>query len=153
MFDLSTTINGVVVNGFTAPTYSLTADTGPTSSSRQAIVATIGGTQTGVRTHSPSDPFSIAVSKNPIPVAYPKANLQGVVGKTGRNKYTILLRKGTIPLAGQVAQVSDLRIETNVVSGAEVNDAANLAAMYSAGAAFLTREAANLLVAAKTGGI
>lgn len=150
--DLSTTITGVVLNGFTAPTYTLTADQ-TVANAKQSVVTGLGGTQAGVRTHTPSDPFSITVTKPVVPVSYPKANLQGVLGKAGRNKYVILVRKGTIPLVGQVPQVSDVRIETNVVSGAEANDVANLAAMFSAAAAYLNREAANLLTTAKTGTI
>lgn len=152
-FDISTSITGVVLNGFTTPGYSLTADSNPSPNSRQAIVTALTGTQSGVRTHSPSDPFSITVSKPVVPVSYPRANAQGILGKAGRNKYTIYLRKGTIPLVGQAPQISDLKIETNVVSGSEVNDVANLAALYSAGAALLQREANNLLTAAKTGSV
>jgi hypothetical protein len=151
--DITTSITGVVLNGFSAPTYTLALDTPPANNAKQSIVTALGGTQTGVRTHTPSDPFSITVSKPVIPVPYPKTNLQGVVGKAGRNKYVMLIRKGTLPLTGQSPQVSDLRIETNVVSGADVNDKANLAALYSAGAALLNREAANLLVASTTGSI
>lgn len=153
MFDLTTLITGVAVTGLTSPTYTLTADTPPTNNARQSIVTTLGGTQTNVRTHSPSDPFSITATKPVVPVAYPKANAQGVLGKVGRNKYAFLLRKGTYPLVGQSPQVSDLRIEFNVVSGADVNDKVNLAALLSAGAALLTREANNLYVAGTTGSI
>lgn len=153
MFDITTPITGVAISGLTSPTYTLAADMAPNNASRQSIVVALGGTQTGVRSHSPSDPFSFTVSKNPIPAPYPKLGLNGLASKTGRNKITILVRKGTIPLAGQVPQVSDLRIETNVVSGAETNDKANLAALYSAGIALLQREKDNLFTGAQTGSI
>lgn len=148
--NLTTAITGVVLNGFTAPTYTLTEDRGPNNWTKQSVVTALGGTQTGVRTHSPSDPFTISVSKQAQPVAAPKLGFNGVLGRLGRNKVSFLLRKGTIPLVNQAAQVSDLRIEVNTVSGAEVNDKANLAAMLSAGAALLNREAANLLDATTT---
>lgn len=149
--NLATAVTGTVLNGFTTPGYTLTADTPPSPNAKQAIVSALTGTQTGVRSHAPSDPFSITVSKPVIPVPYPKANLQGVLGKAGRNKYTIYVRKGTIPLVGQVAQVSDLKIEMNVVSGADVNDKANLAALLSLGSALLAREASGYLDTAVTG--
>lgn len=151
--NISTAVTGTVLNGFTTPGYTLAADTPPSPNAKQSIVSALTGTQTGVRAHSPSDPFSITVTKPLIAVPYPKANVNGFLGNAGRNKYTIYVRKGTIPLAGQNAQVSDLKIETNVVSGAEVNDKANLAALYSLASALLAREAAGLLDTATQGNI
>lgn len=153
MLDLTTTITGTAVGGLTAPTFTLTTDQSPSNNSRQSIVTALGGTQTGVRTHSPSDPFSITVVKPVVPVSYPKANLQGVLGKAGRNKYSILVRKGTIPLVGQNPQISSVRIDFDVVSGAEVNDKANIAAMLSAAAAYGLRELANEYLMVTTGSI
>lgn len=143
-------ITGIVLNGFTAPVYNMTVDTAPTGIQKQSVVSSLGGTQTGVRVHSPSDPFTVAVLKGATAV-FPKVNLQGYLGRAGRNKYTLLLRKGTIPLVGQIPQISDMRIEVNVVSGAEVNDKANVAALFSAGAALLNREAANYMDTTFTG--
>ncbi len=143
-------ITGIVLNGFTAPVFNMTVDTPPAGIQKQSVVSSFGGTLTGARVHSPSDPFTIAILKG-VAAAFPKVNLQGFIGRAGRNKYTFLLRKGTIPLVGQTPQVSDLRIELNVVSGAEVNDKANVAALLSAGGALLNREAANYLDTAFTG--
>lgn len=148
--NITTAVTGTVLNGFTTPGYTLTEDRGPNNWTKQSIVSALTGTQTGVRTHSPSDPFTISVSKQAQPVGAPKAGYNGVLGKVGRNKIEFFFRKGTIPLAGQAAQVSDLRITTNVVSGAETADVANLAALYSMASALLAREASNLLDAAKT---
>jgi len=143
-------ITGVVLNGFTAPIWNTTADQPPTGIAKQSVVSSVGGTATGVRVHAMTDPFTIAVIRGAV-AAFPKLSLQGVLGRVGRNKTTILLRKGTIPLSGQAPQVSELRIEANIVSGADVNDKPNVAALLSAGAALLNREAAGYLDTVVTG--
>lgn len=152
--DLTTSVNGVAVTGLTSPTYTLTADSPPANNARQSLVTALGGTQTGVRTHSPSDPFTITVTKPNQAASYPRVSANGLkIGKTTRNKYTVLIRKGTVPLAGQPAEVSDIRVEFNVVSGAEVNDKANLAASLSLLAGWATREANNLFTMETTGSV
>lgn len=153
--DITTTVTGLAIGGLTAPTYALTADTGPTINSRRSIVTALGGTQTGVRIHAPTDPFDITVSKPLRSLPVPRPNpISGVVpAAVGRNRYETRFRKGTLPLMGQSPQVSEIMIQENIVSGADVNDAANLAAMYSLAAAHLNREAANHLSKAKTGSI
>lgn len=152
--DITTVVTGATVTGLTSPTYTMTLDNPPSNNARQSIVSSVGGTQTGVRTHSPSDPFTMTITKPNQAAAYPRVSANGLkIGKTTRNKYTVLIRKGTVPLAGQPAEVSDIRVELNVVSGAEVNDKANIAAMLSLAAAHVNREANNWYLAATTGGI
>lgn len=153
-FDLSTTVTGVVLGGLTAPTYILTADTAPLINARQSIVTSLGGTQTGVRTHSPSDPFSVTVIKPLRALGLPRANpITGSIGPAGRNKNSIKFRKGTLPLVGQNPQVSEITIDAFIVAGAEINDKPNLAALWSMAAAFCSREAANAYAANTTGNI
>lgn len=149
--DITTAVTGVVIGGFTAPTYTLTQAVSPYINGRKSVVSAIGGTQTGVRTHAPSDPFTILATTPIQPAPYPKLSSNGTLGKVGRNKYTAAFQKGVIPLVGQSPQLADMRIESNIPSGAEVNDAANIAAMYSLSAAWCTREAANWLALAKLG--
>lgn len=152
MIDINTTITPTtVIGGFTTPTYVLTSDSPPMPNMRQSIVTALGGTQTGVRTHSPSDPFTITSSKPQYAVPYPKVALNGVLGKAGRNKMILSCRKGTIPLVGQAPQISDVQIISNIVSGAEVNDVANVAALWQCVISLAHREIANLLVGSKTG--
>lgn len=148
--NLTTMLTGKTFAAFTSPTYTLAEDRGPNNWTKQSIVTAVGGTQVGVRTHSPSDPFTISVSKQAQPAAAPRAGTNGIVGKVGRNKVELLVRKGTLPLAGQAAQVSDIRVTINTVSGAEVNDVPNVTAMYAAAHAALDRELANFLMASQT---
>lgn len=152
--DLATTVTGAVIGGFTAPTYVLGADNAPNSNSRQAMVTGLGGTQTGVTSHTVTDPFTFTVVRPKNFISPPRANpVTGAVGTAGRNKTSLLFRKGTKPLVGQAAQVSDVKVDINIVAGAETNDAANVAALLSLAAAACQREAANILLAVKTGNI
>jgi len=150
--DISTAVTGTVLNGFTLPTYTLTTDQAPLVNARQSFVSALGGTQTSVRTHGASDPFTVTVIKPKSFLGLPKlGSLQGSLGPVGRNKTTINIRKGTIPLTGQNPQISELTIDSKIIAGSELNDTANLAAMYSLGSALLAREAANLFAAIKAG--
>ncbi len=152
--DLSTTITGIAINGFTAPTYVLAADQAPAQNARQAYVATLGGTQAGVTAHAVSDPFTITAYRPKNVVLPPRPNpISGTVGNAGYNSIRTLFRKGTKPLVGQNPQISTIDIKANIIAGAEVNDLANVAALYSAASAFLAREAANYLLASRTASI
>lgn len=152
--DLTTAVSGSVINGFSLPTYTLTADQPPSNNARQSLVSALGGTQTGVTAHTVSDPFTITVYRPKSVVLPPRPNpISGTVGPAGFNKTRTLIRKGTKPLVGQNPQVSSIDISLNVIAGAELNDSANVAALISAAIGMLSREAANYLVAARTGGI
>lgn len=154
MIDLTTTVTGVVLNGFTAPTYILTADNPPALNARQSLVTSLGGTQTSVRTHAPSDPFRITETKPLKTQALPKAHpVTGAIPVVGRNKYETVVVKGVIPMVGQNPQQMEIRVTELIPAGAEVNDQANIAAAYSLLAAHYTREAANHFLKAKTGSI
>lgn len=151
MLDINTLVTGVVVNGFTAPTYTLTADEKPSLNARQSIVTALGGTQTNVRSHSPTDPFIVTVAKPPQVLSMPQVPLNGVLGKVGRNKGSLVVRKGVNVIAGQPPQVAEFRFDRMIPAGAEVIDVANIAAIYSFMIALLTREKDNLLLADKLG--
>lgn len=155
MIDITTTVTGVVIGGFTAPTYTLSLDTPPTINSRRSIVTGLGGTQTGVRSHAPTDPFDITVSKPLRSLPLPRTNpTSGAVpSSVGRNRYDTRFRKGTIPLVGQSPQTSEILITENIVAGAEVNDKPNLYALWSLAAAHCLREAANHAYKEMTGSI
>jgi len=56
-------VTGAAQTGLTSPTYTLVADIAPDVNGRQWAVSALGGTQTGVRTHSASDPFTITVMR------------------------------------------------------------------------------------------
>jgi hypothetical protein len=58
---LTTPITGTAQTGFTAPTYTIAADTAPVINSKQWVVTALGGTQTGASASLVSSPFTIAV--------------------------------------------------------------------------------------------
>lgn len=151
MIDLSTAVTGAVVNGFTTPGYTLTVDEKPALNSRQSVVTALTGTQTGVRTHSPTDMFAVTVAKPQQSAPLPQVPLNGVLGRVARNKTSLVVRKGTLPLAGQPPQTTEIRCDLMVVAGAELNDKANLAAAISLMIGLLTREKDNLLLATVIG--
>lgn len=151
--NLTTLLSGLSVGALVSPTYTLTEDRGPNNWTRQSIVTAVGGTMPGVRTHSMSDPFTLAVSRQAQPAAAPRVGTSGIVGKLGRNTVKAKIRKGTIPLVGQAAQISDIDIAINVVSGAETADLNNVTALIDATIAWLHRERANFVLAAQTGNV
>jgi len=137
--DLSTT--GAAQTGFTSPTYSLAVDLAPDASSRQYVVTTLSGTQTGVRVSSNGDPFTHTVRKSPYR-ALPTPNpVTGAYGNIPKNRVEILTRKGVkVDSAGKI-ETMNLRLIAEVPAGSEVNDPANIRAAVSAMLGLLAEEA------------
>lgn len=129
-FTMSGAVTGATVTGLTSPTYTLTADT-TTDDARQSVVSALGGTQTGVISHSVSAPFTVTVTKPKSLRTLGKANLNGLISNVGRNTYGILIRKGAVPLAGQPYQIALIRCNAEIPAGSELNDKPNLAALAS----------------------
>lgn len=117
----------------TSPTYTLTSDYGPNSHSKQWIVTALGGTQTGVNTHSVSKPFTLTVERpanfRQIGAVNP---VTGVLSNVPNNVYVVRTRKGVVPLSGQ--NTRNMIIETRIVvpAGSDTADLVNLEAGLSA---------------------
>jgi hypothetical protein len=132
-FTLTSPVTGGAQTGFTSPTYTLAADTAPTSAGKQYAVTALGGTQTGVNaSSSPSKPFTITLSRpsslKALSVVDP---VTGVLRSVPRNTYKILVRNGCTVLAGQAPAVLQARLEIEVPAGADSADAANVRAALS----------------------
>lgn len=116
-----------------SPTYTHVADVAPDPLGRQVAVTALGGTQTNVRTSTPSDPFTIAWWKpktfKVLGVANPAT---GVIAASGKNVWKFISRKGVIPAAGQIPQIMVVTTSFEVPAGAEVYDAVNVRAALSA---------------------
>jgi len=126
---LTSPVTGSAQTGFTSPTYTVVADTAPTSSGKQWAVTAIGGTQTGVRTHSASDPFTITFERPATVRSAPIPNpVTGVIGNVPRNTYKTRVRKGVLPAAGQNPQVMLQTGVFDVPAGADLADPANVRA-------------------------
>jgi hypothetical protein len=130
---ITSPVTGAAQTGFTSPTYTLAADTAPTSAGKQYAVTAIGGTQAGVDSaSSPSRPFTITGSRpaslKSLGVVDP---VTGVLRSVPRNTYKLLVRKGCTVLAGQVPQVLNARVELDIPAGADSSDAPNVRAALS----------------------
>lgn len=128
---LSTPVTGSAQTGLTSPTYTVAADVGPNAQSRQYAVTALGGTQTSVRTHSASDPFTFTGERPanivPVPFVASGATLQRV----GKNEYKLRTRKGVVCVVGQAPQICIIETRIAVPAGSDVNDIPNLRAALS----------------------
>jgi hypothetical protein len=128
---LTTPVTGSAQTGLTSPTYTIVSDTAPSALGRQWAVTALGGTQTGVRTHSASDPFTITVERPATFRAVPSVVAGSSLPQVPRNKYVLRVRKGVVPVVGQAAQPALLELVMNVPAGSDTSDSANLRAALS----------------------
>jgi len=143
--NFTTPVTGAAQTGFTSPTYTLTADVAPDINARQQAVTAIGGTQTGVRVHSSTDQFTITSWRPKVFQVLGKPNpTTNVIKYVPFNKFRVLTRKGTIPLAGQAAVVSSVDTVVSVAAGADTADAPNVRAMQSLHYAALNQQSAGI---------
>lgn len=148
-------LTGLVVNGFTSPTYTLTSDRVPNGIvGSQWLVSALGGTQTGVTTHSVSSPFTVTVTRpNQLKALAAPNPLTGVVRNVPRNVYKVLVRKGATPAADQSEEVAIMELNIRVPAGTDSYDSAELAAMLSLFGGFITDQKDEILDAMKTGSV
>lgn len=132
-FNLTSPLTGLAQTGLTSPTYTLTTDQAPSALGRQVAVSALGGTQTGVTTHTQSSPFTITVYRPAVFKQLGKANpVTGVIANVPRNVFKIVARKGVLPLAGQAYQTMVCTLVMECVAGADTADPANVRACLSA---------------------
>jgi len=126
-------ITGGAQTGFTTPGYTTTADKAPDVNMNQSAVTALTGTQTGVRAHSVSDPFTITVSKPKNVRILPSPNpVTGKYGPVPSNRYGIVIRKGANFAANNAPAVAYVRCYLDVPAGSDAYDAANVRGMISA---------------------
>jgi len=127
---LSGAITGGAQTGFTSPTYTVTSDVAPDAQSRQYAVTSLGGTQTGVTTHTATSPFTFTVRR---PVSFKQVGVPnpstGVIYPSGKNVWKMIVRKGCTPAASQSPIVGLASVELSVPAGADTYDAPNVRAM------------------------
>jgi hypothetical protein len=130
---LTTPITGGAQTGFTSPTYTIAADTAPTSSGKQYAVTAIGGTQASVDTASSvSRPFTMTLARPAtLKSLGPVDPVTGALRSVPRNTFTVIGRKGVTPLAGQSPVVMLSKLTIDVPAGADIADPANLRAAIS----------------------
>jgi hypothetical protein len=152
VFTPASPIVGAAITGFTAPTYTLTADLAPDANGKQYAVTGLGGTQSGVVAHSVARPFTVTVTRPKVLRNLGTPNpVTNVVKQVPRNVYTVLTRKGVLPLAGQPATVMLIRTTIEVPSGADTADPANVDAALSAHFGVVWEQSNELADTAKNG--
>jgi len=140
---LTSPITGLAQTGLTSPTYTHVADTAPDSNGRQVAVTALGGTQTGVITHSVAAPFTLTVVRPKVFKSLGKANpVTGLISNVPKNVYKFITRKGVLPLAGQPYSTMLITTIIEVPAGADLADASNVRAALSAHFGSLSQQSA-----------
>jgi hypothetical protein len=128
---LSGSITGGTMSQFTTPAYTVTTDTAPDVNGKQFAVTTIGGTQTGVRSHAVSDPFTITFYRPKSPKALQNPNpITGKYGPIPRNTHGCVVRKGVNYAANQAPDVATFRGSWDIPAGSDAYDSANVRALH-----------------------
>jgi hypothetical protein len=138
-------VTGAAQTGLTSPTYTLTADIAPDSNGKQNAVTALGGTQTGVNTHSVAAPFTITATRPKVFRVLGKPNpVTGLIKEVPMNTYTVLTRKGVLPLAAQPYVNAMFKTTMSIPAGSDVADPANLRAGLSAHIGALYQQSAGI---------
>jgi hypothetical protein len=142
---LTSPVTGGLQTGFTAPTYTIVADTPPNSYSKQYAVTALGGTQVSVDVHGASKPFTVTFSRpaniRPAPVPNP---VTGVMPNSPRNVYSVIVRKGMSPGTSQNPQTAVLRCDFSIVAGADLMEPEDIRAGLSLLIGSLNQQSAGL---------
>jgi hypothetical protein len=143
----STVTGGAATNFLTSPTYDTVKDKPPEGNQNQVAVTALGGTQTLVRTHTSSDPFT-ATAQRPKVVK----TLQAVGTDLDQfNTTSLLTRKGVKCRSTGEIRVMLVRTTWQVPVGAEVYDAVNVAAAHSFHAGITNEESSGIADTLATG--
>ncbi len=152
MFNPTSPVVGpTTITGLTSPTYTLTEDGAPPdSNARQFAVTALGGTQTGVTTHSVASPFTVAFFRPKVLKTLGTPNpVTGVVSNVSVNVHKLIARKGVTVLTGQPIVPAMVRAEIHIPAGSDSADTPNLKALVALTAGVLqvnANEIVNTLV-------
>jgi len=129
---LTSPVTGAAQTGFTSPTYTVTADASPDVNGKQFAVTALGGTQTNVRTHAASDPFTVSFFRpKSIKTLQSPNPITGKYGTVGFNDYVAIVRKGVNFAANQAPLVAVSRFSFSIPAGSDAYDSANVRALVS----------------------
>ncbi len=130
---LTSPITGAAQTGLTSPTYTHVADVAPTINGKQYAVTALGGTQTNVRTHAISDPFTLTYDRPAQPKALQNPNpVTGRYGSIPKNRHVFRVRKGVNYAANQAPEVALFELVMNIPAGSDAYDSVNIRAALSA---------------------
>lgn len=132
MWSPTSPVTGGAQTGLTSPTYTLTDDVAPDNNGLQKAITALGGTQTGVVSHSIAAPFTLTFVRPKSFKILGKANpVTGLISSVPRNVFKVITRKGVLPLAGQPYSTMLVTTTIEVPAGADAADAANIRAALS----------------------
>lgn len=153
VISISSPVSGAAITGLTSPTYTLTQDTSPNGASLRYIVSALGGTQTGVDTHSVSKPFILEISRPKSVRTSPSPNpTTGVISGNPKNRYHVRIIKGVdIDSTGDNKDVSMFDGELSIPASAELQDSINIRAALSLLGGVLWAEAGDFATMFETG--
>jgi len=138
-------ITGAAQTGFTSPTYTMTADTPPSQFAKQGAILALGGTQTGVSTHSVSDPFTISVFRPTVLKPFVVKNaITGIGVNVPKNDYKVIGRKGALPFANNPYQVIQFKTTFSVPAGVDSYSPAEVRGLTSCYVGYLWANSAGL---------
>lgn len=144
-FNPSSPVTGTAQTGFTAPTYTLVADTPPDINAKQYVVTALGGTQTGATVHSVSSPFTLTMFRPRVFRALGTPNPStGVISNVPNNTYKVICRKGMLPLANQPVKTAIFTLTMDIPSGADTASPAEIKAALSAMFGLLSQQSAGI---------
>jgi hypothetical protein len=131
-FSPSSPVTGAAQAGLTSPTYTLTLDTATDVNARQYAVTALGGTQTGVLTHSMAQPFTTAFYRPKITKTLGLVDpVTGVLRQVPLNTFGWTTRKGVIVLAGQAPKVFVIKTIIEEPAGSDLADPLSIRAALS----------------------
>jgi hypothetical protein len=130
---IATPVVGAAVTGLTTPGYPLTNDTSPPGSPGIAYyVGSLTGTQTGVRSHSISSPFTCAMFRPLVAKTLGTPNpTTGIIPNVPSNTFGFTAVKGVAVAANQPYAKAYGKCSFSIPAGAETYDAVNVAALIS----------------------
>lgn len=132
-FNPTSPITGTAQTGLTSPTFTIVADTPPDANGKQYAVSALGGTQAGVKPNLLSAPFTLAMFRPKTFAVVGTVNpVTGQLRSQARNRFSVIVRKGVIPLAGQAAQNMVITCHIDIPAGADTADELSIRSALSA---------------------
>lgn len=140
-----TNITGTAQTGLTSPVYNVTADTAPDVNGKQYAITSLGGTQTGVISHSVGSPFTVTFWRAKLLRVLGQPNVNtGIINSVPMNTYKLVTRKGVIPLAGQPTKVCLVTTTFEVPAGSDTADSEDIRAAVSCHIGALSQQSAGI---------
>lgn len=141
---ITSPVTGTAQTGLTSPTYTIAIDVAPDVNGKQYAVTALGGTQSGVTTHSVSSPFTLTYTRPKVYKALPSIGVNGQYGSIPNNTSKFLVRKGVVPAVGQPAKTMQISVALDIPAGSETYDSANVRAAISAAIGALSQISAGI---------